>query len=69
MEICNCARSGSQFIIVSHSPILLSIPGAEILTFDDGTVHPCTYEETDSYQITKMFIDNREQILQRLINE
>ena len=69
MEICNCARSGSQFIIVSHSPILLSIPGAEILTFDDGTVHPCTYEETDSYQITKMFIDNREQILQRLISE
>ena len=37
------------------------------LTFDDGPVHPCTYEETDSYQITKMFIDNREQILQRLI--
>lgn len=67
MEICNCARSGSQFIIVSHSPILLSIPGAEILTFDDGPVHPCTYEETDSYQITKMFIDNREQILQRLV--
>ena len=67
MEIFNCAKSGSQFIIVSHSPILLSIPGAEILTFDDGPVHPCTYEETDSYQITKMFIDNREQILQRLI--
>lgn len=69
MEIYNCAKSGSQFIIVSHSPILLSIPGAEILTFDDGPVHPCSYEETDSYQITKMFIDNREQILLRLIGE
>lgn len=69
MEICNCAKCGSQFFIVSHSPILLSIPGAQILTFDDGPVHPCSYEETDSYQITKMFIENREQILQRLIGE
>lgn len=69
MEIYHCAKEGSQFIIVTHSPILLSIPGAVILTFDDGPVHPCSYEETDSYQITKMFIDNREQILRRLIGE
>ena len=64
-----CAKNGSQFIIVTHSPILLSIPGAEIMTFDDGIVHSCTYEETDSYQITKMFLDNREQILRRLLGE
>lgn len=69
MEIYHCAKEGSQFIVVTHSPILLSIPGAVILTFDDGPVHPCSYEETDSYQITKMFIDNREQILRRLIGE
>ena len=69
MEIYNCVREGSQFIIVTHSPILLSIPSAEILTFDDGPLHPCSYEETDSYQITKMFIDNRKQILQRLLEE
>lgn len=69
MEIYHCAKEGSQFIIVTHSPILLSIPGAVILTFDDGPIHPCSYEETDSYQITKMFIDNREQILRRLIGE
>lgn len=69
MEIYNCAKEGSQFIIVTHSPILLSIPGARILTFDDGLIHPCSYEETDSYQITKMFIENREQILRRLLGE
>ena len=33
----------------------------------DGTIHPCTYEETDSYQVTEMFINNREQILRRLL--
>ena len=69
MEIYECAKRGSQFIIVTHSPILLGIPGAEIWTFDDGFVHTCEYEETDSYQVTEMFINNREQILGRLLGE
>lgn len=66
MEIYECAKNGSQFIIVSHSPILLGIPDAEILCFDDGQVHPCAYEDTDSYQVTKMFINNREQLLNKM---
>lgn len=69
MEIHECAKKGSQFIIVTHSPILLGIPDAEILTFDDGFIHTCEYQETDSYQVTEMFINNREQILGRLLGE
>ena len=67
MEIYECARKGAQFIIVTHSPILLGIPGAEILTFDNGLVHRCEYEETDSYQVTEMFINHRKQLLDRLL--
>ena len=69
IEINRCAKAGAQFIIVTHSPILLGLPDAEILSFDDGPIHPCTYEETDSYQVTSMFINNREQILRRLLSE
>ena len=69
MEIAECAKNGSQFIIVTHSPILLGIPDAQILTFDDGTIHPCEYEETDSFQITEMFINNRKHLLKRLLGE
>ena len=69
VEIVRCAKEGSQFIIVTHSPILLGIPGAEILSFDEGKIHPCAYEETDSYQVTSMFINHREQILRRLLEE
>lgn len=69
MMIYECARKGSQFIIVTHSPILLGLPDAEILTFDSGLVHGCTYEETDSYQVTEMFIQNRKQLLARLLAE
>ena len=69
MEIAECAKNGSQFIIVTHSPILLGIPGAQILSFDEGSIHPCEYEETDSYQITEMFINNRKQLLKRLLGQ
>ncbi len=67
LEIFGCAGEGSQFIIVTHSPILLGMPDAEILSFDDGEIHACSYEETESYQVTEMFINNREQILKRLL--
>ncbi len=38
-EIYSCAKEGAQFIIVTHSPILLGIPDAQILSFDGGMVH------------------------------
>ena len=69
MEIDRCVKEESQFIIVTHSPILLGLSGAEILSFDEGRIHPCTYEETDSYQVTSMFVNHREQILRRLLEE
>ncbi len=67
LEIVNCAKEDSQFIMVTHSPILLGIPEAEILSFDKGQIHPIEYEETDSYRITKMFIENKEDLLKRLL--
>ena len=69
MEIYKCARKGAQFFIVTHSPILLGIPDADIYCFDDGRIHLCEYEETESYQITEMFINNREVLLDRLLKE
>lgn len=69
LEIYAYAKQGAQFIIATHSPILLGMPDAEIFTFDNGKLHHCTYEETDSYQITKMFINNRNQLLDKLLGE
>ena len=69
MEIYSCAKRGAQFLIVTHSPILLGIPDAEIYCFDDGSIHLCSYEETESYKVTEMFINNRELLLGRLLSE
>lgn len=69
MQIYNCAKEGSQFMIVTHSPILLGMPGADIYCFDHGRIHLCEYEDTESYQVTKMFINNRQRLLDQLLTE
>ena len=56
----------SQFIIATHSPILLAYPGAEIFSFDDGAVHRVEYEDTDIYRIYKYFLSNRQKMLEEL---
>ncbi len=51
------ARSGhAQFIIASHSPILLACPGAEILNFDENPVKQIDYEDTNHFRIYKEFM-------------
>lgn len=69
LEIDRLAKAGAQFIIASHSPILLGLPEAQILSFDEGEICPCSYTETSSYQVTEMFINNREYFLKRLLSE
>ena len=69
MEIYRCAKEGAQFLIVTHSPILLGIPDAAIYCFDHGSIHLCSYEETESYQVMEMFINNRSAVLRRLLSD
>lgn len=69
IEIHRLAALGAQFIIASHSPILLGIPHAQILSFDDGYIHPCDYHDTESYRITKTFVNNREYFLKQLLED
>jgi len=69
IEIVRCAKQGAQFLIATHSPILLGIPDAEILSFDGDEIHPLAYEETESYRITSMFLNNRERFLKHLLED
>lgn len=53
------AEGGSQFIIATHSPILLGIPGAQILSFDEGCVHEISWEQTGAVRVMTQFLDDR----------
>ena len=68
-KIAQMAREGSQYIIVTHSPILLAIPNAEIYAFDKTGIHPQAYVETDSYQCYELFINHRETIISQLTSQ
>ncbi len=58
--LTRAAQSGhAQFIIASHSPILLACSGATILSFDRSTVAPVEYEETEQYKVFRDFMRDR----------
>ena len=67
MYLVRLSGQGAQFIVATHSPILLGTPGAQILCFDGGAIRPCAYEETESYRITSLFLQDRERLLRRLL--
>jgi predicted ATPase len=48
----------AQFIIATHSPILLACPGSVIYSFDHSPVKTIHYEDTEHYQIYKSFMKN-----------
>jgi predicted ATPase len=56
-------RGDVQFIIATHSPILLALPDAEIYSFDTAPIHRVAYEDTDYYRIYRDFLNNREKYL------
>lgn len=68
--IRDLAKGGNaQFIIATHSPILLGYPGAQIYNFDASPIEQIEYEETEHYQITMGFLNRRERYLDELFRE
>ena len=59
----------AQFIISSHSPILLGYPQAQILSFDEGRIREISYEETASVQIVRRFVNHRNRFLEELFKD
>jgi len=59
----------AQFIISTHSPVLLGYPGAQILCFDDGRIHEIEYEQAASVHIVRRFLNDREYFLKELFRE
>jgi predicted ATPase len=59
-------RRGSQFLVATHSPILMAYPGATIFRLSSAGIERVAYEDTDHYQITKDFLGNRERYFKHL---
>ena len=59
----------SQFIIATHSPILMAYPGAKIYLLDATGFKEVRYEDTEHYAVTKDFLNNPERRLERLFTD
>jgi predicted ATPase len=56
----------SQFVIATHSPIILSHPGAAIWSFDDPPIKTVAYSTLEHVQLVKSFLNNPEAYLRKL---
>lgn len=62
-------KKNSQFIISTHSPILMAYPGAQILYLTQEGIRSVSYQETEHYRITKQFLNAPEQMCRYLFSE
>ncbi|MBX9633366.1 MAG: AAA family ATPase [Magnetospirillum sp.] len=58
-----------QAIIATHSPIIMSLPGAALLSLDGDQIRPVRPEETEHYRVMRSFLGNPERALQELLSE
>jgi predicted ATPase len=68
-RIHDLVSDDSQFIIATHSPILMAYPEATIFHCGPDGVIETTYEETEHYQVTRDFLTNRDRMLRILFAE
>jgi len=59
----------SQFIIATHSPILLSYPNAKIVQFDESGVSEVQYEDTEHFAVTRDFLNHYPRRLEQLLSD
>jgi predicted ATPase len=62
-------RQHSQFVIATHSPILLAYPHARIYEFSDRGLKEVVYEDTEHFRVTRDFLTNPARMMELLLRE
>lgn len=69
VEINQLVQENSQFIISTHSPILMAFPNARIYLIDGSGIRPVNYRDTEHFSLTKQFLDDPERMLHYLLSQ
>ena len=67
--MADVVRQGGQFIVATHSPILLAYPGARIVSFDQAPVGEVAFGELEHVRLTREFLEDPERYLRHLIEQ
>ena len=68
-DIYDLAKRGAQFIVSTHSPILITLPESDIIQFSEKGLERVKYQETEHYQVTRNFLANPDRMLRILLEE
>ena len=68
-RIHDLVPTNAQFVIATHSPILLAIPEARIYEFSSDGIREVAYDEAEPVQLTRAFLDAPERFLRHLFND
>ena len=68
-EIHELVTGNSQFIIATHSPLLMAYPGAHLYQFTESGIASVPYQETEHYQVARRFLENPDRMLRLLLEE
>jgi predicted ATPase len=69
VRLNDLVKTSSQFIVATHSPILLAYPEATIYGFGPGGIKEMAYEETEHYQVTRNFLQNPRRMMEILFED
>lgn len=68
-RIDELVKSNCQFIIATHSPIIMAYPDAIIYEINNNKIKTCDYDETEHYQVMRSFFDNPKRMIDMLIDD
>ena len=68
-QINHLVLKNSQFIIATHSPIIMTYPNAEIFLLDEKGIRPVSYEQTEHNILTRQFLNNPRQMMKYLFED
>jgi predicted ATPase len=66
--VVRATRAGAQFVIATHSPLLLACPDARIYELDDEGLRPCAYDDLDAVRLTRGFLEAPERYLRAALD-
>jgi predicted ATPase len=61
-------NKGCQFIVATHSPIIMAYPGATIYALSEHGISEVNYEQTEHFSLTRDFLNNRDSFFRELFS-
>jgi predicted ATPase len=69
VRINELVKKGAQFVIATHSPILMAYPNAQIFLLGGDTIRSVAYTETEHFTVARDFLNNHERMLRALMQD